>query len=219
MRKKQKITEYKNFWLIWINCANDRGMSLFEIQTTWDVKTNYLYHNETGLKSPLFRSMIRDNYITKSGKRLNAEFRWVPSYITQKYPARDSSDNWLPDFLIRTKWPLVHKFMEKYHAVLFDAKNLKILYRNDKELVGRYGPQIFVDVFLYVLFSNMRVFCRKYEADVVLRMISTSIALSSERDLLNYMRAIDGQLRRVLDFPVIVKDENELSRMLCALKW
>jgi len=220
MRTKQKITEYKNFWLIWINCAgSEKGISLFEIQTTWGVKTNYLYHNEVGLKSPLFRCMIRENYITKEGKRLKAGFGWVPSYVLNKYPAKETGDNWLPDFLLRTKWPAVQKFMEKYHAVLFDAKHLKILYRNDKELVGKYGAQIFSDVFLYVLFSNLRVFCRKYEADIVLRMIATSLALSSERDLLNYIKAVDARLRNALDFPVLVRDENELSRMLCALKW
>lgn len=218
MKTKQRITDYKNFWLIWINCANDKGLSLFEVQTTWDVKTNYLYHDEVGLKGPLFRSMIRDNYITKTGKRLKAEFKWVPGYMMQKYPARDASE-WLPDFLIRTKWPVVQKFTEKYRSVFFDVKNLKILYRNDKELMGKYGPQIFADIFLYVLFSNLRMFCKKYEADVVLRMISTSIALATERDLLNYMRAVDGTLRKAIDFPVLVKDENELSRMLCALKW
>jgi hypothetical protein len=163
--------------------------------------------------------MTRDNYITKSGKRLKAEFKWVPGYVLQKHPAKESAENWLPDFLIRTKWPVLQKFMEKYHTVLFNQKNLKTLYRNDKELIGKYGPQIFTDIFLYVLFSNLRMFCRKYEADVVLRMISTVIALSSERDLLNYMKAVDLELRRVVDFPVMVKDENELSRILCALKW
>ncbi len=220
MKAKQKVTDYKNFWLIWMSCAgSEKGVSLFEIQTTWGVKTNYLYHDEVGLKGPLFRSMIRDNYVSKEGKRLKAEFGWVPGFILQRYPSAGSSDNWLPDFLIRIKWPLVQKFAEKYSRVLFDMKSLKALYRNDKELAGKYGPQIFSDVFLYVLFSNLRTFCRKYEADIVLRMISTSIALSSERDLLGYMRLADSQLRKVVDFPALVKDENELSRMLCGLKW
>jgi hypothetical protein len=220
MKTKQKITDYKNFWLVWIGCAGrEKGISLFEIQTTWGVKSNYLYHNEVGLKSPLFRCMTRDNYISKGGKRLKAEFRWVPSYILQKYGAKDSAENWLPDFFIRTKWPVIQKFMEKYHSVLFDEKNLRILFRNDKDLVGKYGSQIFADIFLYVLFSNLRIFCRKYEADIVLRMITTMISLSSERDLLNYIKAVDSQLGRALDFPTLVKDENELSRMLCVLKW
>jgi hypothetical protein len=220
MRIKEKITDYKNFWLIWINSAGgDRGISLFEIQTTWDVKTNYLYHNEVGLKSPLFRCMIRENYITKEGKRLRAEYAWIPAYVRERYFAKETAENWVPDFLLRTRWPAVQKFMEKYHAVLFDKKNLKILYKNDKEVLGKYGPHIFADVFLYVLFSNLRLFCRKYEADVVLRMIATMISLSAERDLLNYMRMADSKLRNVVDFPVLVKDENELSRILCALKW
>jgi len=220
MRIKQKITDYKNFWLIWIGCAGkEKGVSLFEVQTNWGVKTNYLYHNEIGLKSPLFRCMIRENYVKKDGKRIMAEFGWVPKYIYEKYPAKETNDTWFPDFLIRTKWPALQKFMEKYHAVLFEQKNIKILYKNDKEIIGKYGPHIFADLFLYVLFSNLRVFCKKYEADIVLRMISTVISLSSDRDLLNYMKSVDSYLRRVVDFPVLVKDENELSRLLCTLKW
>jgi hypothetical protein len=220
MLTKQKLTDYKNFWLIWINAASsEKGMSLFQIQTTWGIKTNYLYHNEIGLKSPLFRCMIRDNYITKEGKRLKAEFGWIPSYILNKYPSKEDSEHWVPDFLLRTKWHIVQKFIEKYHPILFDIKNLKILYKNDKELLGKYGEHILVDIFLYVLFSNLRVFCKKYEADVVLRMIATCIALASERDLLNYMKAVDEKMRNVADFPILVKDENELSRILCMLKW
>lgn len=220
MRKKSKLNDYKNFWLIWINCAGkEEGVSLFRIQTDWDVKTNYLYHNEMGLGVPLFRSMIRENYITKEGKRLKAQFGWIPDHIREKYEGEESEGLWFPDSLLRIKWGAVQKFIEKYHTVLFDTKNIKLLYKNDKELVGKSGPHIFSDVFLYVLFSNLKAFCKKYEADVVLRIISTLISLSGEKDLLNYMHAIDSQLGNVADFPVLVKNESELSKILCSLKW
>lgn len=225
MLKKQKITDYKNFWLIWINAASgEKGVSLFEIQTTWGIKTNYLYHNEVGLNAPLFRLMIRDNYISKEGKRLKAEYKWIPSYILNTYSnkeieKKENFEKWYPDFLIRTKWPMIQKFIEKYHSVLFDTNNLKILYKNDKELLGKYGCKIFTDILLYVLFSNLRSFCKKYEADIVTRMLATCIAISSERDLINYMKALDMKLRNIVDFPLIVKDEAELARILCVLKW
>ncbi len=220
MRKKSKLTDYKNFWLIWINCAGEKeGVSLFRIQTDWDVKTNYLYHNEVGLGAPLFRSMIRENYMTKEGKRLKAKFEWIPEFIREKYEGRESEGLWFPDSLLRIKWGAVQKFIEKYHPVLFDSKNIRLLYRNDKELMGRSGFQIFSDIFVYVLFSNLRTFCKKYGADVVLRIISTLISLSTERDLLNYIYKLDSKLSGVPDFPLIVKDEGELSKILCVLKW
>jgi hypothetical protein len=220
MRIKEKITDYKNFWLIWISSAGKKeGISLFEIQTTWDVRTNYLYHDEVGLKSPLFRCMIRENYITKEGKRIKADFAWIPGYIREKYPSSEAPNKWVPDFLIRIKWPAVQKFIEKYRSVLFDMSNLKTLYKNDKEIMGKYGPQIFTDIFLYVLFSNLRIFCRKYEADVVIRMLSTVVSLSSERDIISYMHELDSKIGSIADFPVFVRDENELSRILCAIKW
>ena len=220
MIRKQKITDYKNFWLIWINSAgNDEGVSLFRIQTDWDIKTNYLYHSEVGLNAPLFRMMIRENYITKEGKRLKANFEWVPEYIRERYSGIGKEGFWFPDYLIRIKWGLVQKFIEKYHSVLFNIDNLRILYGNDKEVLGKHGPQIFIDVFLYILFSNLRIFCKKYEADVVMRMMSTLISLSSEKDMLNYIHKLDSQLSKVVDFPVLMRDEEELSKMLCSLKW
>lgn len=220
MLKKSKLTDYKNFWLIWINCAGkEEGVSLFKIQTVWGVKTNYLYHNEMGLGVPLFRSMIRDNYITKEGKHLKVKFEWIPEYIRGRYKGGDSEGLWFPDSMLRIKWGAIQKFIEKYHPVLFDIKNIKILYKNDKELIGRSGSQIFADVFLYLLFSNLKVFCKKYEADVVLRIISTLISLSTDRDLINYMHRLDSELGKVPDLPILVRDESELSKILCTLKW
>ena len=220
MRKKSKLTDYKNFWLIWINAAGKKeGVSLFKIQTDWDVKTNYLYHNEVGLGTPLFRSMIRENYITKEGKRLKAEFKWIPEYIISKCQGHAKEDMWFPDSLLKSKWSVVQSFIEKYHPVLFDINKIKLLYKNDKEFVGKSGPHIFTDIFLYVMFSNFRTFAKKYEAGVVLRIISTLISLSGEKDLLNYMHKLDSEVGNVSDFPVLVRDETELSKILCSLKW
>lgn len=219
MLKKKRLTGYKNFWLIWLNAASDKnGTSLFKIQTEWGVKTNYLYHIETGLGEPLFRRMIKENYIIKEGKKLKPLFGWIPDYVKGRYKGV-SEESWTPDSLIVGKWGVVQKFMEKYYPVLFSIKNLKLLYRRDKGIVGRYGSNIFTDVLLYVLFSNMTIFCKKYKADIVSRIISTLISLSSERDLLNYMYQLNSELKKITDFPTVVSNENELSRILCTLKW
>lgn len=220
MRKKSRLTDYKNFWLIWTNCAGSgKGISLFSIQTDWGVKSNYLYHNESALGIPLFRAMIRQNYIRKEGKRLVAEFGWIPDFIKEKYSREAGEGHWFPDDLIRIKWGHVQSFIEKYHPVLFSRENMKTLYRRNKDLIGKLGSRIFTDVFMYVLFSNMKLFCKKYEAGVVLRIISTLISLSSDRDLLNYMHNIDDELKDVPDLPKLIKDESELSKILCTLKW
>ncbi|MCK5023545.1 MAG: hypothetical protein KAS04_05205, partial [Candidatus Aenigmarchaeota archaeon] len=210
----------KNFWLIWISCAGkEEGVSLFKIQTDWGIKTNYLYHNEVGLSAPLFRVMVRENYIRKEGKKLKANFEWIPDYIRERYEVNPKENHWFPDSLVRIKWGDIQKFLEKYHPLLFSHDNIKLLYRDNKELIGKSGSNIFIDVFLYVLFSNMRAFCKKYSADVVLRIISTLISLSTERDLLNYIHHLDSKLKIVPDVPNLLKDETELSKMLCSLKW
>ncbi|NIO19976.1 MAG: hypothetical protein GTN76_04350 [Candidatus Aenigmarchaeota archaeon] len=220
MVKKKKLTDYKNFWLIWLNAASDKnGTSLFKIQTEWGVKTNYLYHIESGLGEPLFRQMIKENYIIKEGKRLKPLFGWIPGYVKGRYKGELQEEFWTPNSLLVAKWSIIQKFMEKYHPVLFSLKNLKLLYRGDKDFVGRYGSNIFTDVFMYILFSNMTIFFKKYKADIVSRMISTIISLSCERDVLNYMYQLDSQLGKITDFPMVIKNENELSKILCTLKW
>lgn len=220
MRKKSSITDYKNFWLIWANCAGkEEGRSLFEIQTDWGITTNYLYHNEAALGAPLFRVMIRNNYITKEGKRLKAQFGWIPDYIKERYSMEEKSGLWYPDSLLRIKWGQVQHFVEKYHHAIFSQDRIKLLYGHDRDLLGRSGPQIFGDLFLYVLFCNMKSFCKKYGADIVLRIISTLISISAERDLLNYMKSLDKEMEGLPDFPKLIKDESELSRILCSLEW
>ena len=114
---------------------------------------------------------------------------------------------------------MVQKFIEKYHYVLFDIHKLKLLYKGDKDMVGRLGSSVFMDIFLFVLFSNLMSFTKKYKADVVLRIISTLISLSSEKNLINYMFKLNSDLKDAKDFPLIVRNENELSRILCSLKW
>jgi len=54
---------------------------------------------------------------------------------------------------------------------------------------------------------------------VVIRMLSTVVSLSSERDIISYMHELDSKIGSIADFPVFVRDENELSRILCAIKW
>ncbi len=220
---KATLTGYKNFWLVWINCASRKdGMSLFSIQTKWGIKTNYLYHNESGLGKPLFKCMIEDGYITKSGKYLKPKFDWIPKYIKNRYaqPERiESPGQWLPNDLVRVKWEEVQKFIEKYHDTLFDLRKIRILYRNDRDVLGKYGSDIFTDIFLFVLFSNLMSLTKKYRAEVVIRIISTLISISSEKNLINYMFRLNREFKEIKDFPMVVRNENELSRILCDLKW
>jgi hypothetical protein len=215
------ITEYKNFWIIWITCAGrPEGTSLFQVQNEWNIKTNYLYHTEAGLGKPLFRYMVNEGYLAKDGKNLIAKFGWIPGYIRKKYKTPEAYGLvgfWSPNTVINEKWFAVQQFIEENRRIIFSPEMIKVLYQNDKETAGRNGCMIFRDVFLYVLFSNMMTFCRKYNAEIVMRIISTLMAICCERDVLNYMHKLDAQMRAMT--PVIIKDEDELAQVLCTLKW
>lgn len=220
---KATLTDYKNFWLIWISCAGKKkGVSLFQIQNRWGIKTNYLYHNESGLGKPLFRCMMEEGYITKSGKYLRAKFDWISKFMKKKYePAEflEKPDQWLPNKFINLKWDKVQKFTEKNNEKIFEWKKIKVLYNGDKDLIGAEGKMIFSDVFLYIMFSNIMAFTKKYKADVVVRIVSTLISLSTRRNLLNYMFRMHSEMKNMITFPMIIMNENELSRALCTLKW
>jgi hypothetical protein len=219
MRKKSDVKDYKNFWLIWINCAGkpEEGVSLFKIQNRWDIKTNYLYHNEMGLKKPLYIRMIKDKILSKEGKKLKPKFAWIPAYVKEQYLLKGTGNQWFPVALMSVKWPIVQKFIEEHSETLFNIDALKVLYKNDRELLGKHGPHIFSDIFLLVLFFNLILFCRKYKAEVVLRIISTIVSTFSDRDLLNYIRTISLKIGK--DIPVLVRSEEELNKFMYPFKW
>ncbi len=218
MIKKERLTDYKNFWLIWINCAGkqESGDSLFQIQTGWNIKTNYLYHNEAGLGKPLYVRMIRDSYLVKQGPKLKPLFAWIPGYV-KGLAGLTTGDAWYPSTLITERWPLVQKFIEEQAPALFGDRAIRTLYKNDRDLLGQTGRYIFNDIFLYVLFSNLILFTKKYKADIVMRIISTSISIFSERDLLNYMRHLHERLFK--EVPAIITSEAELNRLMYPFKW
>lgn len=219
MKKKSDIRDYKNFWLIWTNCAGnpDKGISLFEIQNRWGITTNYLYHHEMGLKKPLYIHMIKKNFISKEGRKLKPSFDWIPEFIKDQYLIKGTGNQWFPIALLNVKWPIVQKFIRDHAKEIFSPDNLKILYKNDRDLLGKHGPFIFSDIFLFLLFFNLIMFCRKYKADIVLRIISTIISMFSDRDLLNYTRKLSVQLGR--DIPIIIQNEEELNKFMYPFKW
>jgi hypothetical protein len=218
MLKKEKLTGYKNFWLVWISCAGkqERGESLFQVQTGWGIKTNYLYHNEAGLGRPLYARMIRDGYLAKEGPRLKPLFAWIPGYV-KDMAGLTTGDAWYPSTLITSRWPLVQRFIEDNAGTLFEDRAIRLLYKNDRDLLGQTGRYIFSDIFLYVLFSNLILFTKRYKADIVMRIISTSISIFSERDLLNYMRYLHERLFK--EVPAIITSEDEMNRVMYPFKW
>ena len=219
MKKKTDIRQYKNFWVIWLSCAGkqNRGISLFEIQNMWGITTNYLYHKEMGLNRPLYIHMIKEGYIEKEGRKLKPKFDWIPEYLKDRYLIEGTGNQWFPIALLNVKWPLIQKFLKTHSEKIFDLENMKVLYKNDREIMGRYGPFIFSDIFLMVLFFNMILFSRKYKADVVMRIVSTVISVFSDRDILNYIRKLSADIGK--DVPIIIRNEDELNRLMYPFKW
>jgi hypothetical protein len=218
---KAKLTDYKNFWLIWLSCAGqENGTSLFRIQSMWDIKTNYLYHNEAVIKKPLFRLMEEEKYIEISGNKIKARFDWIPAYIAESFKeGKATGGYWSPALIVKSRWASVQPFMERHRKQFFDPDNLRLLYRGDRDMLGTYGKFVFQHVFLYVVFSNIIAFSRRYSADIVTKMMATAVSLGSGADVLNYMYQLHSTIGGSTDFPVLTTDEQELGKMLCSLKW
>lgn len=209
----EELTRYKNFWLVWMSAAgNKEGISLFMIQKEWGITTNYLYHHERRLKKPLFKAMIDEQYLEKSGRNLKARFDWIPDYILKKR-RMSLSDQWSPNFQVIEKWALIQRFLEKSSPALFAMKNLKVLYKNT-DSIKKTGQFIFDDLYLFVLIYNIMPFCRKYKADIVTRIMYTIVSMASERNLLAYFQEVS---RAGITIPLIVRDESTLDEILCPL--
>ncbi len=218
---KERLTDYKNFWTIWLSCAGQEpGISLFRIQTTWGIQTNYLYHREAGLGRPLFKLMTERGFIEIIGNKIKPKLGWIPGYVNELFHHdKPVGGFWSPELVVKNKWPLVQAFIEKHRKYLFDLDNLMILYRSDKDMLGIYGRYIFQHIFLYVLFSNLIAFSKRYNAEIVTRMISTAVSLGTGADVINYMYQLHSQIGGSRDFPVLVQNEPELAKMLCSLRW
>ncbi|NOQ55291.1 MAG: hypothetical protein GQ477_00635 [Nanohaloarchaea archaeon] len=213
----KELFEYNNFWLIWLNCAGSKkGISLFKIQESWGIKTNYLYHKERRLDKPLFKAMIEAGYICEGEKGFVAEFDWIPSYILKNHNLKSDDTGWsLNDFIVETM-PIVTEFIKNNNAVLFDSAFIKQLYLSDINTIKRDGPTIFDDVMLFVFIYNLIPFCKRYDAEIVIRMIYTFFAFSSQKDFLNYFNDLNHKLPKDA-VPEIIANEGELIKVLCPI--
>jgi hypothetical protein len=213
-----KLTDYKNFWLIWLSAAGrSQGVSLFSIQNDWGIKTNYLYHEETGIGKPLYLAMIKEGFLEKQGKKIKAKFEWIPNFVKERYQPLGHVDFWVPYPLISSKWPQVQVFMEKNAPHLFDLRNIRALYRNSKDVLGDSGQHIFTDIFLFILFENFIIFCKKYKAEIVLRILVTTFSVFADRDMVSYIRQLHGQISK--EAPLLIGDEAEMNSLMAPFNW
>ncbi|MBW6461752.1 MAG: hypothetical protein K0B07_01780 [DPANN group archaeon] len=213
----KELLDYNNFWLIWLNCAGSaQGMSLFKIQESWDIKTNYLYHKERSLDQPLFKAMIDAGYIKRGEKGFVAEFDWIPSYILDNHKLKSNDSGWsLNDFIVETI-PEIHEFIKNNNLILFNQTFIKQLYMSDINILKRDGPTIFDDVMLFVFIYNLIPFCKRYDAEIVIRMLYTFFSFSSQKDFLNYFKDLNHKLSKDA-VPEIISNEGELIKILCPI--
>ncbi|MCK5452216.1 MAG: hypothetical protein KAI51_02150, partial [Candidatus Aenigmarchaeota archaeon] len=69
---------------------------------------------------------------------------------------------------------------------------------------------------LYVFISNLIPFCKRYEADIVIRMLYTFFSFSTEKDFLNYFYVLNNKLKSDA-IPIIIPNEGQLVDVLCPL--
>ncbi len=213
----KKLVEYNNFWLIWLGCAgNADGRSIFNIQENWSIKTNYLYHKEGSLGKPLFKSMLDEGYLKEGKNGLVAEFDWIPAYILKNHELKSDDLGWSLNSFIVEKIPDIHKFIKENNFVLFNQSLIKNLYRSDIKIIKHEGQNIFDDVMLFVFLYNLIPFCKRYGAEIVIRMLYTFFSFSVQKNFLNYYDELNNKLQKD-SVPVIISNEGELVNVLCPI--
>lgn len=205
----KKLSDYKNFWLVWLNCANSKnGTTLYRVQQDWGIKTNYLYHKESGLAKPLFQAMIESEYLIKADKKVKADFSWISNHVIESN--KIEKKGWSGSVLIIENWPVMQKFIETEREILFSKNNLMTLFRNNIHSLNKSAHNIFNDLFLLSIISNISSISKKHNAAVVERILNTSLSLFHDRDLLNYYL----KLRLDVRFPTIIRDEEDMNTSL-----
>lgn len=208
-----KLTDYKNFWLIWLGCAaNSEGTSIFRLQQAWGITTNYLYHKEAGIGKPIVKQMAENGFLAQDKSRFRARFEWVPSFVLERHPL-PHENAWSMNTRVIEKWPIVQKFIEDHRRIVFDAANLRTLYRNNLDNLKSFAPSIFDDMYLFAVLSSLVPFCTKYHATIVSRMLNTVVSVQPEKDVLGYFAALRQSISPS-EMPQIIKDESELLQTL-----
>ncbi len=197
-----ELKEYGNFWLIWITCAGEKK-SLFGIQKEWGITTNYLYHSERALGEPTFRSMIKEGYLEKEGKYLIAKFDWIKKFILLNYPG-----SLLEKF--------VDKFFEvvvRYKSLFFDLKKLKLLFRGNPTLVKKYGRNIFLYIFLFLLYQDFLQVSKLYKAEYVAKIFKNLLEFIGEINLKAYFEELEREWTEGALFIKTLDEWIKLSKM------
>jgi len=215
--KKKWLTDYKNFWLIWLTAAsNPKGSTLFKIQKHWKISTNYLYHKESGLEKSLFKEMIAQGYLREDKNKIFAEFNWLSDYILLEYKHK-AEGRWSPNLFIINSWPEIQKFIEKHQSTFFKIDNLKTLFKNDITIIRKIGFNLVSNIVLILMILNIIPFCKKYNANVVIRMLYTTLAMDSTTNLYGYFNAVKPFIEKDPEFPVLIPDEKVLVKVLAPL--
>lgn len=202
------LTDYKNFWLVWLGCAGqEKGTTLYKVQQSWGITTNYLYHKEAQLKKPLFQAMIEQGFLRKEGRKVHATFTWISPYMIELNKIEHKG--WSSGVLVLENWPLLQRFIEGNREILFSTENIQALYKHSLPLLNRAGHKIFTDLFLLTLTHNLTSISQKFRAGVVQRMLHTVLAVLPDRDLLGYFSRLQD-----LTFPLVIKDEKEMMEVL-----
>jgi len=214
----KKMTDYKNFWLIWLTTASEpNGTTLFKIQKEWNISTNYLYHKESGIRKPLFKEMIAEGYLREENKKLFARFEWITDYIMVEYKHKIEKQVWSPNLFIIKTWPHIQKFIEENQSIFFNIDKIKTLYKNDIKTIRKVGFTIFSDILLSIYILNIIPFCMKYNANVVVRIIYTLVTMASEKNFYGYFNSIRPFIEKNPNFPKIIPDEKTLLKVLAPL--
>ena len=114
------------------------------------------------------------------------------------------------------KIPDIHKFIKDNHQVLFNKNLIKKLYLSDISIIKREGKGIFDDIMLFIFVYNLIPFCKRYNADIVIRMLYTFFSFSLQKDFLNYFNELNNNLQEG-SVPNIITNEGELVNILCPI--
>jgi hypothetical protein len=156
--------------------------------------------------------MVKQGFLEKDKKLLKARFDWTKQFVVEANTVKSGYKD--SNALMISNWPSVQAFMEENANAFFSLDNLKALYRSDITCIRREGWKIFNDIFLFVLFQNMEPFCKKYNAEMVLRTMNMMISNEIDRDLLGYFYRIKPVLAEARGFPIFIKSESDLTAVL-----
>jgi hypothetical protein len=194
-KENTDVKEYSDFWMIWGSCV-DKDRSIGDIFKEWGIDPKI---KENPNRKKIWERMLQEKYITKvkklsktdpckslkTGFLVHGNIEWVEKGL---------SDN--KDF--QANHDLLMKVFNENKATIFDLDKLKVLFKNNYEILRDNGKFLYVlPLFVPSMLSGINYLSKTKKGKLNIRL---ALKLTSwpvqDLDIEKYFQLVENEVKK-----------------------